>query len=168
MDVLSEPPGAAVWVNHRYVGKTPVEGLRFTHYGAYSVVLRREGFRPKEATEELRAPWYERFPADAVSDNLTPWTAHDHRVLSYRLEPVVMRPEDGILAKAAEARERLGKALEKKGLPLRKPPSGGEPPERPTGEPGPGPSAKSGSAPLHGEPPDLPEEAPGPPAPAAK
>ena len=107
MAVRSDPAGAAVWVNHRFVGKTPVEDLEFTHYGTYEITLRKSGYRALTAEEVVGAPWYERFPADIVSDNLVPWRVEDRRVFSYKLEPVRLRPVDEVLADAREALARL-------------------------------------------------------------
>ncbi|MDP7029638.1 MAG: PEGA domain-containing protein [Phycisphaerales bacterium] len=43
--ITSEPPGALVWLNHREVGRTPVE-VEFTHYGTYDLLLKKNGFEP--------------------------------------------------------------------------------------------------------------------------
>jgi len=43
--IESEPPGALVWLNHREIGRTPVE-VDFTHGGTYDLMLRKEGWEP--------------------------------------------------------------------------------------------------------------------------
>ena len=40
--ITSQPSGALVYLNDEEVGRTPTE-VRFTFYGDYSVILRKEG-----------------------------------------------------------------------------------------------------------------------------
>ncbi len=108
MAIRSEPSGAAVWVNSRYVGQTPVERLDFTHYGEYEITMRREGYRTRTAVEKVAPPWYERFPADLIAESLVPWTASDAREFEYVLERSTLRPAKDVVADALKARERLG------------------------------------------------------------
>lgn len=43
--ISSTPPGALVWVNHREVGRTPLE-IDFTYYGNYDVQLSHDDHEP--------------------------------------------------------------------------------------------------------------------------
>ena len=43
--ISSTPPGALVWVNHREVGRTPLE-IDFTYYGNYDVLLSHDDHEP--------------------------------------------------------------------------------------------------------------------------
>jgi len=43
--ITSEPAGALVWLNHREVGRTPVD-VEFTHYGTYDLLLKKDGYEP--------------------------------------------------------------------------------------------------------------------------
>jgi hypothetical protein len=43
--ITSEPPGALVWLNHREVGRTPVE-VEFTQYGTYDLLIKKDGWEP--------------------------------------------------------------------------------------------------------------------------
>lgn len=43
--ISSTPPGALVWVNHREVGRTPLE-IDFTYYGNYDVQLSHDEHEP--------------------------------------------------------------------------------------------------------------------------
>ena len=52
---LKHPAGALVWVNHREVGRTPLE-IDFTYYGHYDVQLTREGSEPVITTAEANPP----------------------------------------------------------------------------------------------------------------
>ena len=159
LEIDSDPPGAAVWVNHRYVGQTPVRDLEFTHYGQYQVTLRHRGRRAVDATESLAPPWYERFPVDLVTDVLLPAHITDARRLEYKLEPATPRAAEEVLADAVAARARLRELA----------------PSAPAPEPAVAPAPGSSAAPANeagggknerpdlGEPDDLAEEAGGPP-----
>jgi len=43
--ITTEPPGALVWLNHREIGRTPVEA-EFTHYGTYDLLIKKKGWEP--------------------------------------------------------------------------------------------------------------------------
>ena len=43
--ITTEPPGALVWLNHREIGRTPVEA-DFTHYGTYDLMIKKDGYEP--------------------------------------------------------------------------------------------------------------------------
>ncbi len=43
--ITTEPPGALVWLNHREIGRTPVEA-DFTHYGTYDLLIKKKGWEP--------------------------------------------------------------------------------------------------------------------------
>ena len=185
IEIESDPPGAAVWVNHRYVGRTPVEGLEFAHYGEYQITLRREGCRAASCTEKISPPWFERFPVDFISDVLSPVRYTDARRFEYALEPVRLRPNDEILADAQSARKRLrelpagansetGKTgkTEKTGKTGKTVKTGKTGEAKEAGEAtGPGETEDATKATQANEPgdaeppPDLPEESPGPPRP---
>ena len=117
MKICSEPEGAHVWVNSRYVGKTPVDRLDFTHYGEYEITMRHEGYRTRTAVEKVSAPWYERFPVDLLAESLVPWRASDAREFDYVLEKAGLRPAKEVVADALEARRRLKVAEMKAGGP---------------------------------------------------
>ena len=146
-----------MWVNHRYVGRTPVEGLEFSQYGSYEIVLRREGFRPKRAVEEVTAPWYERLGVDLFAEVLVPARLTDHRSFEYRLEPVRLRPPEEVLAEAKAALAEMKRLSGEES-------SVGE--KEPESSQGTNDSGVTKEAPPAGPPP-LPEEAAGPPKPIA-
>ncbi len=43
--ITREPSGALVWLNHREIGRTPVEA-EFTHYGTYDLMIKKDGWEP--------------------------------------------------------------------------------------------------------------------------
>lgn len=105
--VHTDPPGAALWVNHRYVGRTPVDDLEFAHYGDYQITLRREGHVARSVVERIRPPWYERFGVDLFSESLLPARLSDTRRFDYKLERATLRSPEDVLAEAEEARAKL-------------------------------------------------------------
>jgi len=107
MAINSDPPGAAVWVNHHYVGRTPVEDLEFVHYGDYQVTLRREGHLAMSVVEKVRPPWYQRFGADLFSEAMLPGRLTDARKFDYKLDRIKLRSPEKIIADAEAARARL-------------------------------------------------------------
>ncbi len=92
LHVRSEPQGAAVWVDEKFIGETPAK-MKFTHYGTRRVrvgpLRDEEGNTIYTRTELLypvKAPWYQRFPVDFVFEVLWPYTITDKRVLEVDLD----------------------------------------------------------------------------------
>jgi hypothetical protein len=138
--VQSEPPGAVVLVNGRPIGATPSDD-HFVHYGTYHFTLIRDGYETLEIDQPIKAPWYEWFPLDFVSENLVPWRISDVRRFDYVMQPVQQMPPDEMIRRAEELRQR-GQAIGPPpgGPALPPPPVLGPPPpaEGPPGAP-PGP-----------------------------
>jgi hypothetical protein len=83
MTILTDPPGAVVYLNDREMGRTP-----FTHpflwYGNYDVVIRKDGYQPLKTTAEFTAPFWQFVPLDAVTDFLP---LQDHQTVAFKLKP---------------------------------------------------------------------------------
>jgi hypothetical protein len=93
LQVRSDPPGAAVYVNGAHAGTTPLE-QPFSFYGTVEVALRREGCLSHRELVALRAPWYEAFPLDVISELVVPWNIRDRHELDVRLVPTPADRED--------------------------------------------------------------------------
>lgn len=106
--IRSDPPGAAVTLDGREAGRTPVR-IPFTFYGAHEILLRKTGYRSIAETVRVRAPWYEHFPLDLFAENLWPGTVTDEHALAYALEPLpgAGADEESAAEKARRLRERL-------------------------------------------------------------
>jgi len=88
--VQSDPPGAIVWLNGEEVGATPVT-TSFTWYGAYDVVIRKDGYETLKTMQETPIPFYQWPGIDFVSECLLPFTFTDHHEWDFELksqEPV--------------------------------------------------------------------------------
>ena len=83
--ISSTPPGALVWVNHREVGRTPLE-IDFTYYGHYDVQLTREGSEPVITTAEANPPVWDVIGLDLVFD-VMPFESQSVVEWHFDLEP---------------------------------------------------------------------------------
>lgn len=87
--VRSDPPGAAIYVDGTFRGRTepgaPVE-VPFETYGTRTLVARRPGCAPVRQRVVLDPPWYQYPVLDLVADVLWPGTIEDRREVEVRLE----------------------------------------------------------------------------------
>ncbi len=94
--IRSEPEGAAVRMNGRLLGRTPVE-IPFDDYGVVQLETdpmdtdqdRAPEYQRFSAAFDLAAPWYQWFPLDFFSDNLWPWTVVDRHGALLVLKPAL-------------------------------------------------------------------------------
>jgi PEGA domain len=114
MTVMSDPPGARLFVNNLEVGTTPciVPTNAFIDYGNYKFTLFKDGFEPLEVLQPVPPKWYEYPGIDAFTE-LGPWTVRDHRIFTYQLQPAHEKSGDELKQQADEFRQR-GNAI---GLP---------------------------------------------------
>lgn len=101
--IISEPAGAIVFVSDVEVGRTPVT-VPFTWYGDYDIILRRDGHKTLKTHENISPPIYEIPPLDLLSA-MAPWTYHDRRYLNYKLEKLVIPPDEELIRRAEELRK---------------------------------------------------------------
>lgn len=126
--INSDPPGAVVLRNGQPIGATPVDD-HFIYYGKYNFTLIKEGYETQVIEEKIRAPWYEWFPLDFISENLVPYPIVDVRRFNYKLQPRTM-PQTQQLINDAQVLRSKGMALE---APPPQPPTA--PPPQPPGQP---------------------------------
>jgi hypothetical protein len=86
LQVRSQPPGAAVYVNGEEVGATPCDH-DFSFYGTVDVTLRAPGHVSHRELKTLSPPWYQFFPLDFVTDLLVPWPIRDVHEVTVELAP---------------------------------------------------------------------------------
>src|SRR5262245_6369848 len=99
MTIISDPPGAQVYVNNQPIGASPayLPSLRFLYYGNYDIFLVKEGYDPLLVKQAVDPPWYEWPGIDFFSENLTPWHIKDARVFTYQLHPQKIATPDEVL-----------------------------------------------------------------------
>ncbi len=85
MIVVSNPPGAVVYLNDREMGRTPFK-KEFLWYGNYDVVLRKDGYQTLKTSAEITAPFWQFVPFDLVTDFLP---LRDEETISFSLKPDV-------------------------------------------------------------------------------
>lgn len=103
--VYSEPAGALVYHNGRYLGMTPVDGY-LTYYGKQQFTLIKEGYETRDVVEPYPAPWYDLPGIDFVTENLWPFKLRDVRKFSYTMRPLQTIPPDDVRRRAEELRAR--------------------------------------------------------------
>lgn len=107
MTVMSDPPGARLFLNNVEVGTTPcnVPTNAFIDYGNYKFTLFKDGFEPLEVLQPVPPKWYEYPGIDAFAE-LGPWLVRDSRVFSYQLQPMREKSGDELKQQADEFRQR--------------------------------------------------------------
>lgn len=103
LTVRSDPPGAAVVVDGREIGTTPVS-LDYTYYATREITLIRDGYKTVTMPLKLQTPWYQYFPLEFFSDNLAFTHIRDKREVLYQLEPEEMVPTQDVLDRANNLR----------------------------------------------------------------
>ena len=83
LTVVSDPPGALVYLNGDEVGRTPVT-REFLYYGTMDLQLRKDGYKTLLARPRVWAPLWQIPPLDLLAEAF-PLT--DRQKLSYTLNP---------------------------------------------------------------------------------
>jgi hypothetical protein len=105
--VTSNPEGAAVWLNDRAVGRTPVT-VDFVYFGVYDVRVELQGYRPVHGPREAPAPWWEWPALDALAAAV-PFDKRTELVWHYELE--ADPAEDPLLVNRAWATRWMSEEL---------------------------------------------------------
>jgi hypothetical protein len=90
MSIMSDPPGARVFVNNVEVGATPcdVPTNLFVDHGNYQFTLFKDGYEPLLVLQPVPAKPYEWFGIDLFTEVISPFPYFDRRVFAYQLQPV--------------------------------------------------------------------------------
>jgi hypothetical protein len=132
LTIISDPPGATVYVDNEEAGVTPCS-VSYIYYGTRQITLVKDGFETRTVMQEMPAPWYEYFPIEFVSENLIPWELRDERTVEYKLLPQPLTPVSQILQRGEDLRQGVqGQRLQAPaGLPPIGVAPGGPPPPAP-------------------------------------
>ena len=118
LTILSNPPGAQVYVDNYRIGTTPCS-TPFTYYGTREIRLVKDGYETKTVLQPIPPPWYQIPPFDFVSENLVPTELRDLHTVSYTLEPQVLVPIPQLLARAEQLRSSgSGRTADETGSPV--------------------------------------------------
>ena len=101
--ITSTPPGALVWVNHREVGRTPLE-IDFTYYGNYDVQLAHDEHEPVLTEADAHPPAWDVIGPDLLFE-VAPFQFQSVVEWHFDLEP---RSEDidALVGRARDLRSR--------------------------------------------------------------
>jgi len=101
--VNSNPPGALVRVDGRDIGYTPAS-VDFTWYGTREIQLLKDGYETQTQHVQIKAPWYQWFPLDFVSDNLLGKHISDRRQVSFQMQPRQMNMSTDVVNRGRSMR----------------------------------------------------------------
>ncbi|HMO36283.1 MAG TPA: PEGA domain-containing protein [Gemmatales bacterium] len=109
MTILSDPPGARVFVNNVEVGTTPcsVPTNSFIDYGNYRFTLFKDGFEPLTVLEPVPPDWWQ-YPGLDFFAEISPFDNRDRRIFTYQLQPMREKSGDELKQQADEFRQRAG------------------------------------------------------------
>ena len=91
VSINSQPQGADIYFDRKFIGKTPYKH-EFFYYGGHHLELVKENHRNIRTTLKLKGPLYEYFPISIFSELLIPWEITDMHVASYILEEGQVQP----------------------------------------------------------------------------
>lgn len=103
MTIRSNPSGALVYVGNKEIGTTPVS-TSYIYYGAREFKLVKDGYETLTETRRIRAPWYQWFPLDFISENVLPVEIRDERTIDFQLQPQMIAPAQTTIGRAQELR----------------------------------------------------------------
>ena len=104
MTIVSNPPGAQVFIDGYEIGTTPV-ATDYIYYGTRQIKLVKDRYETLTVMEPIRAPWYQIPPLDFVSENVVPTEIRDERVLRYDLVPQRIVPQEELVGRAEGLRQ---------------------------------------------------------------
>ena len=106
LTVLSDPPGARIYLDDVERGETPCT-FEFNFYGHRELVLRKDGYQTSKQTVVVEAPLHSVFPLDIFFDLLWPLTIEENHPYEVVLQPLTKPDPEKLIFRARELRERL-------------------------------------------------------------
>ncbi len=103
--ITSDPPGAVVFRDGKYLGATPVDD-HFVYYGDRNFTLIKDGYQTLNVVQNIPAPWYQYWPLDFVTEVLVPKRITDRREFHYELRPLEAVRSDLLLNRGEALRDR--------------------------------------------------------------
>lgn len=103
MTIVSNPPGAQVFIDNREIGSTPVS-TAYQYYGTREIRLQKDGFETITVKRNFDPPWYEYPPFDLFSESFVTHEFRDERILDFQLIPMQKVPADTVRDRAEELR----------------------------------------------------------------
>ena len=85
------------------IGYTPVAS-DFLYYGTREITLIKDGYETKTIQQRVKAPWFQVFPLDFVTDNFLGQKYRDKRSFHYQLEPRREFPDTNLIDRGQSLR----------------------------------------------------------------
>ena len=104
MTVMSNPPGATVYLDGKEIGRTPFS-TNFDHYGKREFRIVQQSYETKTELVSVRAPWYQWIGIDFVSEVLLPGKLTDHKTYEFDLQPERVVLGEEIVTRAEQFRQ---------------------------------------------------------------
>ena len=105
MTIKSEPVGARLYLDGKYLGETPVT-VKFKDYGTRGIRLEKKGMQTLRRHIKVTAPWYQIFPLDFLSEMVLPHNFEDEHEFSFSLATPDQEKKD-LLRRANKKRKAL-------------------------------------------------------------
>lgn len=102
--ITTQPSGATVILNDEEVGRSPAD-VRFTWYGTYDVIIRKEGYKTLHTPQKIDPPVYQWPVIDIFTELLIPAKWHDVRTWHFDLEPQPLPQREELLERATQFRQ---------------------------------------------------------------
>ncbi len=103
MTIVSNPPGAQVFIDNREIGTTPVS-TAYLYYGTREIRLQKDGFETVTVQRNFDPPWYEYPPFDLISETLVTHEFRDERVVDFQLLPQQKAQAEAVRDRAEDLR----------------------------------------------------------------
>jgi hypothetical protein len=101
--VRTAPPGAEVYIDKQFVGRSPVS-VPFTYYGTRQIQLEKDGYKTVQIEQNFKPRWYGRFPISLIAENFWPREIRDERVMDFELTPKEIVSDRRLVERADELR----------------------------------------------------------------
>ena len=93
-------------VDRQPVGATPVS-VPFTYYGTREIQVEKDGFKTVRVEQNIKPPWFDRFPVSLISNNFAGREIRDDRVFDFELEPKEPVNESHLFERANDLRNDI-------------------------------------------------------------
>ena len=85
LHIISDPPGALVFMNDNKIGETPLD-YDFLDYAVHKFELRKDGYKTVSELVNIKPPFFSWLGIDLIFE-LIPYAFWDRKEISYKLEP---------------------------------------------------------------------------------
>jgi len=104
MTVVSNPPGATVFLDGKELGRTPFT-TNFDHYGKQEFRLVMQGYETKTELVPVRAPWFQWVGLDFIAEVLLPGKLTDHKLYEFDMQPAQIVSGSDVISRAEQFRQ---------------------------------------------------------------